>query len=189
MDNKNDFIASAIADVQANIRAIDVKSGLLLAAMAVPARYFNGIYEYLDKSELTFFNPCFFYLMLLFWLAVVFFLLRAIAAIDNPAIHVSESDGCKGSYYGGGVYKLSFLDAFYNREKLKSRFGVSEFSSKYPNSDPYIKKELTFEHMKLVYIREMKNQRLNFAFSTINYFLLVCIVSLVAEFFCQKWWV
>lgn len=188
MDNKIDFIAAAINDTQSTIRATDVKVGVLLTGVLLPLSSLGSIWpNFVTLSSV--FDPwvglvtglIFFFL----WLIVVITLVKTISAIDNPSAHIVNSNDFKGSFYGGGLYQFSFIDSLINRSIIKANKDVLRIESEYPDSKDAITTELSYEHMKLIYIREIKLFRLNFALKTSLLWLLtgisVYIVSKVTS--------
>ena len=90
------------------------------------------------------------------WLLALYSLVRTLSAIDNPASHIVNSDDYTGSFYGGGLFDFGWSDTLLNRSVIKANKDVVTFSQRYPNSADELISELTFEHMKLVYIRDLK---------------------------------
>lgn len=164
MVNKIDFIAAAIHDVQDTIRASDFKVGALLTGMLIPASSIGKIW-----THFTLFSKqiplwlCIIIGVLFFvlWVSIIFVLIRTISAIDNPSNHIINSGEFKGSFYGGGLYKFNPIDAFVNRDVIKASKDVQHFTMDYPEHEDEIIAELTFEHLKLIYIRDAKIYRLN----------------------------
>ncbi|HHX8446647.1 TPA: hypothetical protein ACVO1C_003000 [Vibrio diabolicus] len=163
MDNKTHFIAAAIQDCQATIRATDVKVGALLAGLLLPFAQISQIWGYLGDLALLIETHVFTIVFFFFWFFAIFSLVRTISAIDNPASHIVNEDTCKGTFYGTKLYDFSFLDSFLNRDVVKAKKDITNFASAYPSSIQDIELELSFEHMKLIYIREIKLHRLKFA--------------------------
>lgn len=162
MDNKAQFILAAINDTQAIIRAVDVKVAALLTGMLIPLSslgkmwsHLSNIYSFSQSNAVFFVGAVFF----LIWLITVFSLVRTMSAIDNPASHIVNSSGCKGAFYGGGLYEFGWLDVVLNRSIVKAGKDVASFSRDYPVTENEIESELSFEHMKLIYIREIKLHR------------------------------
>ncbi len=159
MDDKKSFILVAINDAQATIRAIDVKVGALLAGLLLPLSSIGKIWTHvfhisvISNQYIAIFVGLTF---LIFWLLAVYSLIRTLSAIDNPANHIVNSVNCKGSFYGGGLYDFGWMDTLLNRSIIKANKDVATFSQSYPNCEDGLVSELTFEHMKLVYIRELK---------------------------------
>lgn len=163
MDNKTHFIAAAIQDCQATIRATDVKVGALLAGLLLPFAQISHIWGYLENLALLIESHCFTVVFFLLWFSAIFSLVRTISAIDNPASHIVNEDTCKGAFYGTKLYDFGFWDSFLNRKVVKAKKDITNFASAYPSSEQDIELELSFEHMKLIYIREIKLHRLQFA--------------------------
>ena len=163
MDSKAKFIISAIEDCQATIRATDVKVGALLAGLLLPFSQISHIWKYLTQLsgmiESQMVTLVFFFL----WFIAILALVRTISAIDNPANHIVNENTCKGSFYNGGLYNFGFLDSLLNRDMVKANKDIANFALSYPNSSEDIELELSFEHMKLIYIREIKLHRLSFS--------------------------
>jgi hypothetical protein len=174
--DKIDFIAAAINDTQNTIRATDVKVAALLTAMLLPLSLLGKIWaQFLHLSSVL--SPYFAVvsgvLFFLTWITSVAALIRTISAIDNPASHIVNSGSFKGSFYGGGLYSFSFIDTFFNRDVIKAKKDVTSFSKDYPNTNDGFIEELTFEHIKLIYIREIKLFRLSIAIKAAQLWFLV----------------
>lgn len=163
MDNKAQFIMAAIEDCQATIRATDVKVGALLAGLLLPFSQISHIWKYLTQLSEMIESQNVTFVFFFLWFTAICVLIRTISAIDNPADHIVNGNTCKGSFYSGGLYRFGFLDSLLNREVIKADKDVANFSLSYPNSPDEIELELSFEHMKLIYIREIKLHRLNFS--------------------------
>ncbi|HGM9887119.1 TPA: hypothetical protein ACKRET_001087 [Proteus mirabilis] len=177
MDNKIHFIAAAIQDCQATIRATDVKVGALLAGLCLPFAQISDIWNYLEKLALLIDCHVFTIVFFLVWFCAIFLLVRTISAINNPAAHIVNENTCEGAFYGPQLYDFSFLDSFLNRDLIKANKDITNFASVYPTTTGNIELELSFEHMKLIYIREIKLHRLRFALklSTFWFLLGACI--------------
>ncbi len=162
MDRKSDFILSSIQDAQATIRSIDVKVAALLTGLLVPISSLGKIWNHLVHiSSLTsnILAVLIGVIFLLFWLAAIVSLVRTLSAIDNPADHIINSSNYKGIFYGGGLFQFGWLDVLLNRSVIKANKDVVTFSQAYPDNEEEIISELSFEHMKLIYIREIKLHR------------------------------
>lgn len=163
MDSKAQFIIAAIEDCQATIRATDVKVGALLTGLLLPFSQISHIWKFLAQLSEIIENQMITYVFFLLWFIAICVLVRTISAIDNPANHIINENICKGAFYGGGLYHFSFVDSLLNREIIKANKDVTSFTMSYPESSDAIDLELSFEHMKLIYIREIKLHRLNYA--------------------------
>ena len=168
MNDKIFFILAAINDTQATIRAIDVKVGTLLAGLLLPLVVKGEIFNYLIKISNVIshsFGISVSLLLIFLWFTTVFILVRTISVINNPAQHIVNSKNLKGSFYGSGCYNFGPIDIFLNRKTIKSNKNIFEFSNDYPSELEEIVNELAFEHLQLVYIRDIKLHRLNIAFN------------------------
>lgn len=163
MDERSSYIIAAINDAQSTIRATDVKVGALLAGLLLPLNYLDDIWDYALSDYTPYWLGITVFVFISLWAIAVFVLVKTISAVDNPSNHISGSDICIGSYYGGGMYNFKYLDALINRTSSSSKKNLMDFSSEYPNDHNEIHLELSFEHMKLIYIRDIKLYRLNIA--------------------------
>lgn len=163
MDNKAQFIAAAIQDSQATIRATDVKVGALLTGLLLPFTQISQIWKNFGELASLLGHQTVTIVFFALWITAIFTLVRTISAIDNPANHIVNENICKGSFYSGGLYTFAILDFFLNRSIIKANKDITNFALTYPCSVEKIEQELSFEHMKLVYIREIKLHRLNFS--------------------------
>jgi len=162
MDSRSEFILAAINDAQATIRSIDVKVAALLTGLLIPIASIGKIWSYLIQlSTLTTLSISIVVggIFIGSWLAAVFSLVRTISAIDNPALHIVNSGSHKGVFYGGGLFEFGWLDVLLNRSIVKASKDVPTFSQDYPSNEDDTISELTFEHMKLIYIRDIKLHR------------------------------
>ncbi|EHK9576328.1 MULTISPECIES: hypothetical protein [Vibrio] len=163
MDSKSDFIMAAIQDCQATIRATDVKVGALLTGLLLPFSKISQIWNYLEQLSTLIEHNAVTYLFFTLWFLAICSLVRTISAIDNPSSHIVNESACKGTFYSGGLYRFGFLDSLLNREFIKADKDIASFAATYPDTPDDIELELSFEHMKLIYIREIKLHRLNFS--------------------------
>ncbi len=180
MNDRISFIMAAINDAQATIRATDVKVGAILAGLLLPLSYLGAIWDY-ALSDYTpgwlLFLICIFSIL---WMVSIIVLVRTISAVGNPSANISGAKFCNGSFYGGGMYKFTLTNALLNSDSNKSKKDVATFSNDYPISQNDIYLALSFEHMKLIYIRDIKLYRLDFSLKTsvAFVFLGICIYLL-----------
>lgn len=180
-DNKVLFMLAAVGDIQATIRAIDVKAGALLTALLLPLASLGKIWNHLTAISASFHDfvgIIFGSLFFLLWLCVLFILVKIISPLDNPSCHVTNTNSCTGVFYSGHLYGgiFSFADYFFNGRIICASKSTSEFLEELPVSDDLLIKELAFEQMKLVYIRDIKLFRLNMALTLAGLWLLVSVV-------------
>lgn len=190
INKKIEFLKESITDCQSNIRSIDVKIAAILAGLVAPLSIFDKI----DKlfSHLSNLNPvifCFeikisailYVVLAFFWIASVAVLIFGISAIHNPSKHILRLDNTRytGSFYGANLFETKLIDAFYNRKKLTSKKDLDEIQSSLPSNESSFLDELSFEYLKLIYIRDIKYLRLNMAIRFAALGLLTLVISLI----------
>ncbi|WP_313483393.1 hypothetical protein [Acinetobacter variabilis] len=159
--NNYDFLHSAIQDTQQTIRAIDFKIGALLAGSIVPFPKIREIFEFLTETGLWW-QEALAWIIFIVWLLIVFILLAALSAIDNPSKHINDGYAHKGYYYGGGTFKFNIVNGFF-RTDIRTERTVQKYADELNDPNFPFLKELSFEHLKLIYIRDLKFYRLKFA--------------------------
>jgi hypothetical protein len=167
-------------DIQSTIRAIDVKIGALLVALLTPFSSLGRVFAHFQNLSLNFNKPLILALLVLFfsaWMLSILALVRGLAAIDNPAKHIVNSNKYKGSFYGGELYNFSFLDCLLNRTIIKANKDVSTFEMDIPDSKNKIETELVFEQMKLIYIRDAKLHRLKWGINFASVWFVLGLFS------------
>jgi len=155
--DKFDFLHSAIQDTQQNIRAIDFKIGALLAGCIVPFPQIREIFKFLTLNE--------------YWWQHAL----AAVAIDNPSKHIADNVNQKGLYFGGGLFKFNLFNLFWRTKSFATK-SVQSYKNEIEDSSLDISKELAYEHLKLIYIRDLKIFRLRYATGLI--FVLIIIGSI-----------
>lgn len=96
-------------------------------------------------------------------MTALFSAIKSITAIDNPSNHIINASDFKGIYYSGYLFETNYSDIFLNREELKSSKDVLTHYADFSNDAEEIARELAFEQMKLIYIRDIKICRFNFS--------------------------
>ena len=180
MDDKTSFLAGSILDTQTTIRAIDVKIGAILVGLLAPFASFGRVWEHfmhICRVDPAFLGIGLSMVFFLTWILSVFSLVRALSAIDNPAIHIINSGKYRGSFYGGGLYIFGLWDAFFNRPMIKASKDVGTIVSEAPDTKDQIIEELAFEQLKLVYIRDIKLFRLETGINLALVWLGVGVIS------------
>jgi hypothetical protein len=181
MDNlKISFMQSAVNDVQATIRAIDVKIGALLVLVLSPFANISKVFSHVDKLccrppkwlfiaiGIAFFTS---------WILALASLVRALGATNNPAAHIPGATNVKGAYFGGGLFSFGIIDTFFNRKNITAKKDLTAFVATLPANDDDVLRELAFEQMKVAYIRDLKANRLKwgFRFSVVWVAIGICI--------------
>jgi hypothetical protein len=165
---RTEFLYAAIADAQGVIRATDSKIGLILVILAIPMTKLGTIYAkcvaLLDAENrcLAEVSTVLVVIFACLWVLSFFTAMKAIIAIDNPSRHI---DGAKpnGIFYSGTLFIPTFLDAFLNRPIMAKR-QLQDQADDLPSTLEALNHELIFEHAKLVYIRSIKLNRMEYAF-------------------------
>jgi hypothetical protein len=174
LDNSIMFLSTSITDVQGTIRHLDAKVNYLMVVLATPFLKLEEIYQkchFLLKLP----NPWLVWTyavvisgFALSWAIASWTSLQALAAINNPEKQVS-GDRPGGIFYAATLFKLRFLDAFFNRQ-VASEYQSHTHLKAIPATQVAILSELALEHMKLVFIRSVKLHRVRYAY-----------------FFCRVW--
>jgi len=167
MNSRKEFVVAAIGEAQATIRALDVKLAALLVAVLAPipmlasiAECFAGIYSrwsgFLVGSVFVAFSLC--------WALAILCYARAIGAISSPSKHVLNGAKYSGSLFGPGLFNFLPIDAILNRSSVISKVDPLAHVHTMPSTSDDIERELAFEHLKLIYIRDIKLLRLQWGF-------------------------
>jgi hypothetical protein len=161
--NRLDFMTSSLGDIQATIRALDVKISAVMVCMFSPIAVSDKIYDFLKENALKDHRAVIYWITIWFilsWITAVFLLIRAIGAIENPSSRVQHKTG--GTYYAGNLFDLGFFDTFYIKDIIKSKTSVDGFLGLLPKDSNEFELELCFEIMKLAFIRDVKIIRFKF---------------------------
>jgi hypothetical protein len=180
MEQRTDFLYASLGDIQGTIRAIDVRIGFLLILLFAPMAVIDKIVD--GYSDLIGFNILLKLVSILdiaAWLLAMLFLFLSVSAISNPANHVRGKDKL-GSFYGGGLFPISIVDAIYNRN-IESVRTVEDEISTLPQSEDEIISSLTYERMKLIYIRDIKMRRFSVGLSASAIWVVFGLILLAAK--------
>lgn len=163
MHDRATFLAGSLADMQATIRAVDVKVAALIVCLLAPLQNIHRVFKHLIYfTEWAIRWPAIVVvvLFLLTWIAAFFALVRAIAATGNPAVHIRGAQNANGAFFLPAQFNFSRLHIFRNPRKLLSRESFYDVQNNLP-SDVDVEAALVFEQMKLAYIRDLKIFRLD----------------------------
>jgi hypothetical protein len=183
--NRFEYLSESISDTRDTIRAIDVKLIGTLFLFAFPftevrliASSFLKIYE---LSLLTGIGAI--ALASLSWLTGIIASLVGLVALENPADAVSNDSNAKGTYFGNGLYSFNFIRCFFPKHKIGIK-KLSVWEAELRHSKSEIFTELAYEHMKLVFIRNLKIKRQRIAIISLGIHLItVALVLVVAIVF------
>lgn len=160
-DQTINFLYQSITDIQATIRAIDVKLGFVFALIFSPL---VGIPEIVKIYKFVFSDSDFCLLKIItvcagiLWLISAFILFISVAAISDPRKHIRIEKQVAGCFYGGGKFKLSWKDDLYSTA-VSSNKTLEEEVALIPKDEDGLINELVFEKMKISYIRDIKINR------------------------------
>ncbi|HEX8288742.1 MAG TPA: hypothetical protein VF556_12130 [Pyrinomonadaceae bacterium] len=185
MDNKRfEFLNASITDIQNVIRAVDTKVGFLLVFQGIPisglSKIYSVLYALFFRYELTWWKFIVFIYICLFitsWALSFLTAVRVLTSIHNPKDHIKDAPNNHGSFFVGGLFKLSPKELFITRKSLKSSIGFTDFANNSPQDLEQVISVLIFEQMKLAYIRDIKIFRQNWAFIFTVVWLLIGFVG------------
>jgi hypothetical protein len=168
IDMKIDFIKIAIADTQDTIRAIDIKVEIVLGILVL---VMTGIFTNLpDRSHF-----CLVAAIMSFLLLSAISVIYTLSAVNNPAKNVcvdkTKYKNICGLFYGAKY----ILDGKVDCDKF-----FFDINSK---SGRDLLNELTFDFMKLIYIRNRKIKGQKWAFR----FAIITIILYMALLLIQKY--
>lgn len=174
-NSKIEFLKCSIQDIQGTIRSIDNKIFGVLVLLILPVTI-------LDRLEILFCNLSLFNstfaksLLIAFfgcWILSLIFSFRAVLSIGNPNNFINGNTG-KGYFYGSNLFSINIFGNLFSRQtSLKSLESYLEEMK----SDWEIVNELTYEQMKLVYIREFKMKMQKIALMTLALSILIVLTS------------
>lgn len=162
-DEVANYLYQSIADTQGTIRATDIKIGFLLVILFAPVVAFDKVEPYL---RMVFREGVIQHWLILaavlFWGLSLVTQFMALFAISNPAKKVRGGPSEEGTFYSGDLFRLGLVDLIINRTR-SARLTIRQETERLPKTQKALVEDLTFEKMKLVYIRSMKLARLNAA--------------------------
>lgn len=179
-----EYVKAAIEDCQLTIRALDVKCGAVLVVLLAPLASLGRIFSTVESLMPFLFSVVAGILFFGLWAFAIGILLRALAPLDNPANHIPPSGfKSQGSYYRGELFQLELVDAMFNRPVIMATKSVEEAAKDLPTANVEMLNELTFEHMKVCYIRAVKFSLLKWAFRFTELWLVVGLgIYLIARY-------
>lgn len=171
-----EFLKDAVQDGQETIRALDVKIAALLVAVMVPVPLLGSISSCLKEVYLQYSSyplAALLFVFALAWVGAIICFSLAIGAVNNPSTHVRGAGSLKGVQFLPGQYSFSAVDAFINRSTVVAKQTPQEHLDEVPTTDNAAALELSFEHLKIAYIRDLKMFRMRWGFRFSGVALLV----------------
>lgn len=185
MNDRATFLAGSIADMQATIRAVDVKVAALVVCLLAPLQNLHRVFKHLSHfTEWTIRWPAILVVVLFLatWIAAFVALVRAIAATGNPAEHIKGAEDANGSFFLPAQFGFSRIHAVVNPRKLVSRAAIADVQNNLPTNEN-VEAALVFEQMKLAYIRDLKLFRLDWGLRLSLVWLVLGILIYVGSKF------
>ncbi|TAF08110.1 MAG: hypothetical protein EAZ75_11570 [Flavobacteriia bacterium] len=180
MEKKITFLTAAITDAQELIRFIDTKTAIVITILGA---YIVAIFSVLDKiiSNYNLFSLMFWSLISCFSILLIFCVVitaRIINPTNNPTKNIALGNTSLPSlqfYLPTNNYNNIWYP-FFNSEKFNLSNTFESYSSELKNKQ--IVKSLTFELLKISYIRNVKNDR----FKILIYFLIATTAVFFATY-------
>lgn len=159
------LVTEAVRDAQGTIRATDTKVGILLAVLAIPLPYVISAVSAAERIGLHLtFGTVFGSLAVTLYVVAGFVAIRALVGVGNAAAHVTRSERPPDVFYLGGLYRLGWIDAIFNRRGIVSRRDLDEIAGTVPRDAEKALRVVVNELMTLAYVRDVKLHRQKTAF-------------------------
>jgi len=181
---QREFLYNAIQDTVSTIRAVDTKIHIVLGMYLIPI----AVSDKISNASLTWYklqdwgNLCLLQIIalillsisILIWIYGLVISIAGIIAISNPVKAINlGNESPKGTFYYVG--KLVKKDIFNYKIDAK----LDKFIENLPLNEADIIKELSFELMKLGFIRDLKIKRHKLAASAIILWIVAVITVIV----------
>ncbi|MFN4027710.1 MAG: hypothetical protein ACK4IZ_09710 [Flavobacterium sp.] len=180
MEKKITFLNAAIVDAQELIRFIDTKTAIVITILG---SYLVAIFTILDKIifNSNLFSSLFWFLISLFTVLLIICIVitaRIIYPTNNPQknIVLGNMQVPTLQFYLPMNEYDSNLFPFFNSEKFRLSTTLESYSSQLKNKN--IIQSLTYELLKISYIRNVKNDR----FKVLIYFLIITTFIFFASY-------
>ena len=168
IEHKFEFLYASIEDARDTIRAIDQKVNFLFVGLAIPLSGFSKILGHVKSFYgLPVLHQIPFHpvqsitiaALLITWSASFFLTLKALASSEDPSAHIPNDSGATGVFYSAKLFEPRFLDLFRVRKDFSSKWTLAHNLKRFNLSTNRLLEELIYEHMKLVYLRDLKRRR------------------------------
>ena len=180
MESKIDFIKSSITDVQSTIRAIDAKIIALLFMTIIPITQIKVIYFSFSMIEqkTSFWSILILIILIVSWASSLTFSFLTLLGVKNPRQNIPNNGNFKGIYFGDNLFVLKFKKLF-NTKELTPNIDISVYIGQFEMGKDKLFKELVYEQMKLIYIRDIKFLRHKAAFISLYVLIIVTAIVLI----------
>ena len=179
MENKIDFLNTAISDAQELIKFIDTKTAVIITILGA---YLVSFFASLDKiiEYSSGYSNWFWFFIILFFLLITLCIIvtaRIIKPTNNPLENVNFGNSSKPTlkfFLTPNDYSKGSFPSLTNSNKFKLTENFETYSQTLNAAvDTDIINSLTLELFKISYIRNIKNDRLN----TLLWLLLITTIS------------
>ena len=177
MENKINFLSTAISDAQELIRFIDTKTTVVITILGA---YIVAFFSVLDKiiSNFSLYANGFIFSLFVFLILLILTILitvRIIKPTNNPVENIKLGDNTNipslQFYISPNDYSKDNFFAFRNSKKFKLSKTLKQYLSVLNENE--IIDSLSFELLKVSYIRNVKSDR----FNTLMWFLFFTTIS------------
>jgi hypothetical protein len=181
------FLTSAIMDIQGIIRAVDTKLQVFIGFLLLPILIVGKVLTYFDHLVTmsswpggTFWAYALIAFFVASWLVALLIFFAGLNSIGNPVNHTRNDTKAKGCFYLGYLFSPKYYHSIVScnlMAKKKSSAVIAEL----PANGDLVIHELVFEHIKVVFIRDLKifRQKVALKLMLVSSFLGVLIVTLV----------
>lgn len=187
MENKINFLITAIADAQELIRFIDTKTTVVITILSA---YIVAFFSVLDTiiANFSLYGNGFIFSLFVFLILLILTILitvRIIKPTNNPVENIKLGDDTNipslQFYISPNDYSKGIFFAFCNSNKFKLSETLKGYLSELKEKE--IIASLSFELLKVSYIRNVKSDRFNtllwfLFFTTISFFITYIYFSI-----------
>jgi hypothetical protein len=167
MENKINFLNTAISDAQELIRFIDNKTAIIITILGAFVVSFFASLDKIVEYSAGYSNWFWLFLGVFFFLITLCIIVttRIIKPTNNPIDNINFGSGTKPSlkfFLSPNDYSKGFLQSFKNSKKFKLSENFETYIQQVNlSTDSDIINALTLELFKVNYIRNIKNDRFN----------------------------
>jgi len=181
MENKINFLSLAISDAQELIRFIDTKTAIIITILG---SYIVGFFVSLDKiaQYSAYYSSFFWFLLILFLITLTVCIIvtsRIIKPTNNPSDNIKLGNVTQPAInFFIAPNNNSFWFPFCNSKKHKLKTSFESIQNEMElASDAEIVKSLSYELLKVSFIRNIKNDRFNFLIKCLIVNTIIFVVA------------
>jgi hypothetical protein len=167
--NPEQFLLASVNDIQATIRAIDLKANALMLTLAVLIGNFDKIGGVISAllarphDSVFYMSVCIVVLLALAVAFSVWLALWALSANYDPTAHVDAPADMRDAFFVAQRYRFSWWSIVFHGKPHASELkpAVVEQQGHVPATPEDATHQLVAEQLKLAYIRDLKMRRIN----------------------------